>query len=261
LAGVEASLDVEVLDVWPKESEFGGSCQDWLEPVADGPGLKRGLAGGIGFPDEPYHREASQSEQEFYARPRLVGHVDRQAAARITALYSELLGGAQRILDLMAGWESHLPEGIRATGLGMNAEEMAANPALDQSVVHDLNAQPWLPFADGAFDAVVCALSIEYLTCPQTILRDVWRVLVPGGLVVVVVSHRWFPGWAVDVWTELHEFERVGLITHWLQRVGFGAIATRSDRGWPRPADARDRYFPRIQHADPIHGVWARRPE
>ncbi len=39
---------------------------------------------------------------------------------------------------------------------------------------------------------------------------------------------------------------------------GFTDIATLSEGGWLRPMDARDRYYPMIQHSDPVHAVWAR---
>ena len=39
-------------------------------------------------------------------------------------------------------------------GLGLNAEEMADNPDLDEYVVHNVNQDPELPFSDEAFDAV-----------------------------------------------------------------------------------------------------------
>ncbi len=256
LAGTAGQMIVTVNDVWAKESEFGGSCQDWLERVLEGPGLQRGMAGGVDFPVEPYSRQATQPDTAYYATPRRVGHVDSQASARITAVYERVLTGRRRILDLMAGWQSHLPAGVQATGLGMNAEEMADNPGLSSFVVYDLNADPRLPWSEGAFDAVVCALSVEYLLRPVAVLGEVRRVLAPGGMLVVVVSHRWFPGWAVDLWTELHEFERVGLVLSWMRQAGFTALHTLSERGWPRPKDARDRYYPRLQDADPVYAVW-----
>ena len=37
---------------------------------------------------------------------------------------------------------------------------------------------------------------------------------------VVVFSHRWFPDQAVRIWTELHEFERAGLVTEYFRRSG-----------------------------------------
>ena len=45
----------------------------------------------------------------------------------------------------------------------MNTAELAANPQASATVVHDLNADPRLPFADESFDAVVCCVSVDYL--------------------------------------------------------------------------------------------------
>jgi hypothetical protein len=262
MADLEATLEITPLEVWPKTAEFGGQCQDWICAVTDGPGLKRrdrkGADFGLGAHlDKPL----GVNDAAFYATPRKVAHVDSQALENIIKVYDRLLPGRKRILDLMAGWQSHLPEGVTATGLGMNAQEMGENPALSSHVVHDLNANPVLPFADSAFDAVICSLSVEYLTRPLEVFREIARVLEPGGLCVMVFSHRWFPDQAVRIWTELHEFERAGLVTEYFRESGlFKDLATLSERGWPRPMDARDRYYPMIQHSDPVHAVWAVRP-
>ena len=68
-------------------------------------------------------------------------------------------------------------------GLGLNAEELSANRRLSQRVVHDLNADPRLPFDTGRFDAAVCSVSVEYLTDPLAVFDEVARVLRPGGRV------------------------------------------------------------------------------
>jgi SAM-dependent methyltransferase len=193
---------------------------------------------------------------------RKVSHVDSKARELITKAYADILPGRTRILDLMSSYESHLPEGLRAevTGLGMNAEEMAANPALTRHVVHDINADPALPFDDGSFDAVICALSVDYMTRPHAVFREIARVLTPGAPCIMVVSNRWFPNQATNLWTEMHEFERVGFIVEcYLQTDQFEQLRTRSERGWPRPQDARDRYYPAIQHSDPVHVAWGTR--
>ena len=36
-----------------------------------------------------------------------------------------------------------------------------------------MNANPKLPFADGSFDAVVCASAIQYYTQPEAVLAGV----------------------------------------------------------------------------------------
>lgn len=259
LADVQARLEIAPLAVWSKQAEFGGQCQDWICALTDGPGLKRKVDRGTDFGlNAPLEKPLGEGDAAFYATPRKVVHVDSQTRENIGKVYARLLPGRKRILDLMAGWQSHLPDGVTATGLGMNEEEMSENQALSSHVVHDLNVDPVLPFADRAFDAVICSLSVEYLTRPLEVFREIARVLEPGGLCVMVFSHRWFPDQAVRIWTELHEFERVGLVTEFFRESGrFKDLSTLSDRGWPRPMDARDRYYPMIQHSDPVHAVWA----
>jgi SAM-dependent methyltransferase/FKBP-type peptidyl-prolyl cis-trans isomerase 2 len=258
LADVQARLEITPLAVWSKQAEFGGQCQDWICALTDGPGLKRKADRGTDFGlDAPLEKPLGEGDAAFYATPRKVAHVDSRARENIANLYARLLPGRKRVLDLMAGWQSHLPDGVTATGLGMNAEEMGENPALSSAVVHDLNADPRLPFGDRSIDAVICSLSVEYLTRPLEVFREIARVLEPGGLCVMVFSHRWFPDQAVKIWTETHEFERAGLVTEYFrQSGGFKDLTTLSERGWPRTMDARDRYYPLIQHSDPVHAVW-----
>ena len=84
-------------------------------------------------------------------------------STRVGALYDELGVGGD-VLDLMSSWVSHLRTPPRSlTVLGLNAVELAANPMATARVVHDLNADPRLPFADASFDAVVNCVSVDYL--------------------------------------------------------------------------------------------------
>jgi len=46
-------------------------------------------------------------------------------------------------------------------------------------------AAPPLPFADGCFDVICCSLVLSYLKQPQALLRELQRVLRPGGVLVV----------------------------------------------------------------------------
>ena len=129
----------------------------------------------------------------FYSWPRFVTHIDDDAIAAVGALYDELgIGGD--VLDLMSSWVSHFRERPdRLTILGMNAEELAANPQASAMVVHDLNDDPSLPFDDESFDAAVCCVSVDYLVHPIAVFREVARVVRPGGLFACTFSNRCFP--------------------------------------------------------------------
>src|SRR5229473_1108614 len=99
------------------------------------------------------------------------------------------------LLDVMSSWRSHLPQSFaakRVVGIGMNAEEMADNPDLDEHVVHDLNRNPELPFADESFDGAMLTVSMQYLVKPIEVFRSIARCLRPATPLIVVISHRCF---------------------------------------------------------------------
>jgi hypothetical protein len=56
---------------------------------------------------------------------------------------------------------------------------------LTSSLVHDLNLQPALPYADGSFDAITCVVSVDYLSSPLVLFAEMKRVLRPGGIAVM----------------------------------------------------------------------------
>ena len=167
------------------------------------------------FPPTFFQRADESADELFFREPRFVTHIDDATIETLTQVYREIIPPGSRLLDLMSSWVSHLPAEIeyaRVAGLGMNHEELAANPRLDDFVVHDLNRQPELPYGDEQFDAVVNAVSVQYLTRPLEVFASVWRVLRPGGLYTVAISHRMFPQKAVAVWQTLSPRDRVVLV-------------------------------------------------
>lgn len=184
----------------------------------------------------------------FYAPPRLVQHIDDRAIAAVGALYEEL-GIAGRVLDLASSWVSHFrdPPPEQLVGVGMNAKELAANPALTQRHVVDLNAAPRLPFADASFDHAVCCVSVDYLTRPVEVHAELARVLRPGGLLVHTFSNRCFPTKAVRGWLTASEAARPAIVTHYLALAG----------GFGEP-HVEQRLRAGRRH-DPLWAVWAAR--
>jgi SAM-dependent methyltransferase len=156
-----------------------------------------------GFPPGFFDRVDPSDDALFYAGPRLVTHIDDGAIAAVGALYDELGLAGTDVVDLMGSWVSHFrveAAPAHLTVLGMNAMELGANPMAGETVVHDLNAEPCLPFDDEAFDHATCCVSVDYLTRPVDVFRDVARVLRPNGLFVVTFSNRLFPTKAVRGW-------------------------------------------------------------
>ena len=120
------------------------------------------------------------------------------------------IGPAERILDLGCGTgivarllRERLGGGARISGLDANADLLAMArklaPELDW---HEGNAMK-LPFGDASFELVVSQQMLQFVPDRAAAVRDVRRVLVPGGRFVVAT------------WRARHEqplFEKLGRI-------------------------------------------------
>ncbi len=261
LAGVPLTVEITPLPQSGSVDGPGEPVRNIAAALADnGPGMQAPPAVGDTdfFSGNPFARSDEGDDTLFYQAPRLVHHLDATAIERVRALYGRLLVPGMAVLDLMSSWTSHLPEhidGLRVTGLGMNREELERNSRLARRVAHDLNFDPELPFGDGEFDAALCTVSVEYLTRPSAVFREVARVLKRGAPFVVTFSERWFPPKVVRIWTELHPFERMGLVLDYFRLCdAFTGLATESVRGLPRPPD--DKYARVIPFSDPVYAVW-----
>ncbi|MFC1812645.1 methyltransferase domain-containing protein [Thermodesulfobacteriota bacterium] len=263
LANEEIQLRTSIKNIGTKAAERGRRCHDWAEIIADGPGMQARWENRPTdfFSGDPLRRKDESPDRIFYEQPRLVQHIDDTAIQGVKDLYGQFLRDGMRVLDLMSSWQSHIPSNLRLeklTGLGLNRKELERNDDLNDRVVHDLNDIPVLPFETGEFDAVICTVSVEYLTHPETVFNEIGRILRPDGLLIVIFSNRWFAPKAIQIWEELHDFERVGLVLEYFHKTGcFKNLETYSLRGLPRPWD--DKYFPEKRYSDPIYAVWGRR--
>ena len=148
------------------------------------------------IPEEAFRRTDETPDEEFYRTPRIVTHIDDGAIAAVTQLYRELFPAGGEVLDLMSSWVSHLPPEVvyrRVIGLGMNEVELRRNGRLDSYIVQNLNTSPELPFAEAEFDGSGICVSIDYLTRPVEVLREVGRVLRVGAPLIITFSNRCFP--------------------------------------------------------------------
>ena len=200
-----------------------------------------------GFPAGFFDRTDDGDDAWFYAGARLVTHIDDDAIAAVGELYEELRIQGE-VLDLMGSWVSHFATPpARLTVLGMNADELAANPVAQRRVVHDLNTDPRIPLPSASVDDAVCCVSVDYLTRPVEVFRDVSRVLRPGGRFVCTFSNRLFPTKAIRGWLHASDEERTAIVAEYFRRsrvFGEPVVARRTPDGHP---------------GDPLFAVWASR--
>jgi ubiquinone/menaquinone biosynthesis C-methylase UbiE len=201
------------------------------------------------LPEGAFGRMDETPDEEFYRAPRLVTHIDDRAIAAVTQLYTEFFPPGGEILDLMSSWISHLPPEVgygRVVGLGMNETELRRNDRLDSYVVQNLNEIPRLPFGDSEFDGCGVCVSIDYLTRPVEVLREVGRVLKAGSPVVITFSNRCFPTKAVAVWHQLDDRGHLRLVEGYLRDAGNWDGIAGLDRS------------PRRLFSDPLYAVVGR---
>jgi SAM-dependent methyltransferase len=199
------------------------------------------------FPLGFFGRADPSPDSAFYSWSRLVTHLDDHAIAAVGALYDEL-GISGDVLDLMSSWVSHFrTPPAHLTVLGMNSNELDENPAAGVTVVHDLNTEPRLPFPDDSFDAVVCCVSVDYLTRPIEVFTDVARVLRPRGTFVCAFSNRCFPTKAVRGWLYADDERRCEIVEQYFRLAGY----------WDEPRSQRR--TPASHPGDPLFAVWAHR--
>lgn len=199
------------------------------------------------FPQGFFDRFDSSPDRWFYASPRIVTHIDRGAIEAVGKLYEQLgIGGT--VLDLMGSWVSHFnhrPERLIVHGL--NGEELRRNADAHSAVVVDLNAYPELPFTARSMDAVVCAVSIDYLTRPLEVLDELARIMKPGKPAVVTFSNRCFPTKAIRGWLASDDAQRCAIVASYFSL----------SWGWTSPTAVQ---LP-TEEIDPVFAVWARRSD
>jgi SAM-dependent methyltransferase len=179
------------------------------------------------FQPEDFFRADSNDDGWFYSVPRLVYHIDEPAVAALTQYYRKNIPLGSSILDICSSWVSHYPlEFNKVTmklisGTGMNKYELMANDQLTDFSPKNLNDDPSLEeYPDNTFDFVTCVVSIDYLIHPIEVLREVHRVLKPGGKVIISQSNRCFPSKAIAMWLKMNDRQHLELINGYFQYAG-----------------------------------------
>ena len=119
--------------------------------------------------------------------------LDVGAGAGGAALQAARTGASVSAVDASAGMARRIDERARAEGVAVTAR------AMDGSA---------LQMADASFEAALSVFGIILFPDPVGALREIGRVLVPGGRVAVVT------------WTEPHRYELVGRLLAAIAAVG-----------------------------------------
>ena len=89
-------------------------------------------------------------------------------------------------------------------------------------------------------------MSVDYLTRPVEVFRDVARVLRPGGPFVCTFSNRCFPTKAIRGWLYSSDEQHCEIVAEYFRRSG----------AFQEPVI--DRRTPADHRGDPLFAVWGR---
>ena len=204
---------------------FTGDNTPWTFPVRP-VRLVKEWPEKVYFKPEDFLRADQQDDGSFYAIPRFVYHIDEPAVASLTQYYRKVIPHGSSILDICSSWVSHYPLEFpsvmkRISATGMNALELKVNDQLNDYSPMNLNIEPKLSgYDDESFDVVTCVVSIDYLISPIAVLKEVHRVLKPGGKVILSQSNRCFPSKAIAMWLAMNDRQHLELINGYFQYAG-----------------------------------------
>lgn len=158
---------------------------------------------------------------------RYVLDFERRIAEAVAAFAASVPDGA-RVLDAGAGegaYKSHFPR-RRYVGLDLGIGDGAWDySGLD--VVGDLSS---LPFPAGVFDAALNIVTLEHVKDPGLVMRELARVLRPGGRLLLVVPHAW------EVHQHPHDFFRFTRfgVEELARRAGMRVVSMEAGGGYFR---------------------------
>ncbi|CAN6915273.1 unnamed protein product, partial [Brassica oleracea] len=213
------------------------------------------------FKEEDFQRFDESSDSTFYEAPRFVTHIDDPAIAALTKYYSKVLPESETpgvsILDMCSSWVSHYPAGYkqeRIVGMGMNEEELKRNPVLTEYIVQDLNVDPisllktilskLLPMW---YDINFLKVSVDYLTKPLIVFKEMNRILKPGGLALMSFSNRCFFTKAISIWTSTGDADHALIVGSYFHYAG----------GYEPPQAVE--ISPNPGRSDPMYVVYSRK--
>lgn len=176
-------------------------------------------------------REAATADR--YSLDVLLRNEADMAAKRRVQVVLEYLDirPGERVLDCGCGlgWFLKIIDCLydcRLTGIDLDMNRLrSAQAALDRTVRLSASDCLRLPFAGATFDKIVLSEVLEHLADDLGCLREVERVLKPGGVVAITVPHHNYPlFWDPVNWTR----ERIGLDP--IRSGFFGGLWTNHER-------------------------------
>lgn len=81
------------------------------------------------------------------------------------------------------------------------------------------------PALHPALPCAACPRSVQYMQQPERVFAEIYRVLKPGGVVIMSFSNRMFYTKAIQAWRDATDYGRIGLVKQYFMCVQVGCRA------------------------------------
>ena len=164
------------------------------------------------------------NDEYFYTNPKFVYHLDANFRKYLSSIYKNEIKNNSIVLDLMSSWDSYLPKEKnykQVIGHGLNKDELEKNKILTSFWVQNFNLDQKIHLNNSSINYCLMVAAWQYLQYPETLSREISRILSDEGKIIVSFSNRAFWHKAPNIWTTSTEDERLKYVRKVLISNGF----------------------------------------
>ena len=164
------------------------------------------------------------NDEDFYSNPKFVYHLDANFRNYLSSIYKKEIKENSKIVDLMSSWDSYLPpkrQYKKVIGHGLNQDELKKNKILNSFWIQNFNSNQKIPLDSNSVDYCLMVAAWQYLQYPETLTREIARILGDCGKIIISFSNRAFWHKAPNIWTSSTEEERLKYVRKVLISNGF----------------------------------------